>query len=173
MDKARVEIKGTASLLMNRFAPNTDNGGKKKEDFFDPEEDALKALYKDDKIGCYVPSSWIEASMREAAKNFKKRGRGSFKDTILSSVFVDEEKIPLGKKTYDELDQRPAVIQRQRILKTRPKFNEWKLSFTLAFDSGRITKETLKSILIEAGQIKGIGDYRPKFGRFEVVKFGS
>ena len=172
MDKARVEIKGTAAMLMNRFAPNTDNGGKKKEAFFDPEEDAQKALYKDEKIGCYVPSSWIEASMREAAKGFKKRGRGSLKDTILSSVFVDEEKIPLGKKTWDELDQRPAVIQRQRIFKTRPKFNDWKLSFTITFDGGRINKETLKSILIEAGQIKGIGDYRPKFGRFEVVKFG-
>lgn len=86
-------------------------------------------------------------------------------------MFVEPEEIPLGKKTYDEIDRRPAVIQRQRIVKSRPRFNSWEIEFTINFDEERVKKEVLKEILIEAGKSKGIGDYRPKFGRFEVVNF--
>ena len=77
----------------------------------------------------------------------------------------------MGKETYDEIDRRPAVIQRQRIVKSRPRFNSWEIEFTVNFDESRIKKETLKQILEEAGQSKGIGDYRPKFGRFALVSF--
>ena len=173
MEKARVKIKGIAPLLMNRFAmeKKDDTSAKRRDEQFDPKEDAEKSLYKDDKIGCYAPSSWIEACLRDTAKEFKGKGRGSLKATILASVFIDPEKIPLNKKTYDEIDSRPAVIQRNRIVKSRPRFNSWELDFTTNFNNERIKKDTLKQILSEAGETKGIGDYRPKFGRFEVVKF--
>ena len=171
MEKAKVKIKGIAPLLMNRFVMEKDESEAKRRDMkFIPEEDAEKALYKNDK-GCYAPSTWIEASLRETAKEFKGKGRGSLKATILASVFVDPSEIPLGKNTYDEIDQRPAVIQRNRIVKSRPRFNSWELEFTINFKEDRIKKDTLKQILVEAGLAKGIGDYRPKFGRFEVVQF--
>ena len=174
MQKAKVKIKGIAPLLMNRFAMEKpeDTKAKRRDEQYDVKEEAEKALYKDDKIGCYAPSVWIEASLREAGKEFKSaKGRGTQKATILSSVFIDPEKIPLNKKTYDELDVRPVVIQRNRVVKGRPKFNSWELEFTINFNEDRIKKDTLKQILEEAGVSKGIGDYRPKFGRFEVVKF--
>lgn len=171
MEKAKVKIKGIAPLLMNRFVMEKDDSeAKRRDEKFIPEEDAEKALYRNDK-GCYAPSTWIEASLRETAKEFKGKGRGSLKSTILASVFVDPAEIPLGKDTYDEIDQRPAVIQRMRIVKSRPRFNSWELEFAISFDEGRVRKETIKQILIEAGQSRGIGDYRPKFGRFEVVNF--
>ncbi len=171
MEKAIVKIKGISPLLMNRFVMEKDDAeAKRRDQKFDPKEDAEKALYKNAQ-GCYAPSTWIEASLRETAKEFKGKGRGSLKATILASVFVDPAEIPLGKNTYDEIDQRPAVIQRNRIVKSRPRFNSWELEFTISFNEDRIKKDTLKQILIEAGQAKGIGDYRPKFGRFEVVKF--
>jgi hypothetical protein len=46
------------------------------------------------------------------------------------------------------------------------------LEFTIKYDAERIGKDTLKQILEEAGATKGIGDYRPKFGRFKVERFG-
>ena len=143
---------------------------KRRDEKFDPKEDAEKALYRNAK-GCFVPSSWIEAALRDTAKEFKGKGKASLKTTILASVFVEPEEIPLGKKMYDEVDRRPAVIQRQRIVKSRPRFNSWEIEFNINFDESRIKKETLKQILDEAGQSKGIGDYRPKFGRFQVVSF--
>lgn len=171
MEKVRIKIKGISPLLSNKYTVQETSGkvGRKDEQRTS-EGEANKSLYFDETIGCYAPSSWIEASLREAAKGFKQ-GRLNFKNTILASVFVDQEKIPLNKRTYDEIDVRGVVIQRNRIAKSRPKFNTWELEFDLSFDQDRISKETLQQILKEAGASKGIGDYRPKFGRFEVVSF--
>lgn len=173
MEQAKVKIVGVAPLLMNKFAMEKpdDTKAKRRDEQYSVEKDAEKALYKDDKIGCYAPSSWIEACLRDTAKEFKGKGRGTLKATILSSVFVDPDKIPLNKTTYDEIDVRPVVIQRNRVVKGRPKFNSWELEFTVIFDEKRVKKETVKQILEEAGATKGIGDYRPKFGRFRIESF--
>jgi len=64
------------------------------------------------------------------------------------------------------------VIQRARVLKWRPKFNQWKLQFTITIlDETNISPANVKEILEKAGATKGIGDYRPRFGRFMVTKF--
>jgi hypothetical protein len=172
MQSVRVKIRGIAPMLQNRYPMEgeSEEKARRRDEKFDPKEDAEKALYRN-KDGCFVPSSWIEAALRDTAKEFKGKGRSSLKGAILSSVFVEPEEIPLGKQTYDEIDRRPAVIQRQRIVKSRPRFNSWEIEFTINFDEERVKKEILKEILIEAGKSKGIGDYRPKFGRFEVVKY--
>jgi len=145
MQTVTVKIEGIAPLLMNRFKmPEEEQETIQKRDkIYDPVKDAESALYKDDDIGCYAPSTWIEACLREAGKNIKK-GRGTMKATVLSSVFVEPEKIPLNKETYDDIDRRPVVIQRNRIVKSRPKFNSWELEFTVNFDEGRVRKEELK-----------------------------
>ena len=169
MQKVTVKIKGIAPLLVHKFMEQKDDEARQKDQVYDPVEDAEKALYKN-KSGCFAPSTWIEACLRDTAKTFKK-GRGSLKNVFLSSVFIDPDEIPLNKKTYDEIDKRPVVIQRNRIVRSRPKFNTWELEFSINYDETRLPKNTLKQVLEEAGQTKGIGDYRPKFGRFEVVKF--
>ena len=175
METVRVKIRGIAPLLMNKFKMPDEGepeAAARRDKQYDPVEDANSALYREEGIGCYAPSTWIEAALREAGKEFKGKGRGSLKATVLSSVFIDPEKIPLGKDTFDEIDKRPAVIQRNRIIKSRPRFNQWELEFTVNFDENRIKKDVLKQMIAEAGATKGIGDYRPKFGRFEVVEFG-
>jgi len=175
MTSVKVKIVGIAPLLVNRYVmeKSEKSKAKRRDEKIDPVAEAEKSLYKDEKIGCYAPSEWIEACLREAGKVYKgTRGKGTMKATILSSVFVEPEKIPLNKQTYDEVDIRPVVIQRQKVVKGRPKFNNWELEFTINFDKDRIDKETLREILEEAGATKAIGDYRPKFGRFKVVMFG-
>lgn len=171
MEKVRVKIKGIVPLLMHKYNfNNKEEKAKRKDEQYSIKDDAQEALYFDKRIGCYAPSSWIKACLRETAKDFKQ-GKRTYKDTILSSVFCEQEKIPLGKKTYDEIDIRAVVIQRNRIVKGRPKFNTWELEFVLCYDETRIKKDILKQILEESGATKGIGDYRPEFGRFKVVKF--
>ena len=139
---------------------------------FDPKEDAEKGMYKNAAGEVYIPSSWIEATLRDTSKEFKGRGKASMKATILASVFVEPDEILLGKKSYDEIDRRPCLVQRQRIVRSRPKFNAgWKATFKINFDEERVQPEALKQILEEAGKSKGVGDYRPKFGRFKIVAF--
>lgn len=146
-----------------------DDAGK-KTDQYDSETDARKVSYFDEKIGFYLPSSHFEASMREAAKNFKK-GKSNYKLIIMAGAFIGQDRIPLNRDAWDEIDRRLVVIQRNRVVKSRPRFNEWEAEFVVEYDAERIKPETLKNILIEAGSTKAVGDYRPKFGRFEVKEF--
>jgi len=176
MKTATVKIKGVAPMLMNRFVIKdplaVGSGAEVSKTQYDPKEDAEKALHKNGK-GCFVPSTWIEATLRESAKDFKLKGKGkkTYKDVILSAVWVEPVEILMGKDTYDEIDSRAAVIQRNRIVKSRPRFNKWELSFVIKFNENHISSGTVKQILVNAGETRGIGDYRPKFGRFEVTEF--
>jgi len=168
MESIKVKIKGVSPLLMNKYNMDGDKS-KKKVDIYNKEDDVIDAVYYDEKIGYYAPSTWIESSIREAAKSFKAKGKRTLKETVVATTFCEEEKIPLNKK-YDEIDSRFARIQRNGIIKHRPRWNTWELEFTLTFDPDRMSKETLLEIVSEAGKVKGIGDYRPKFGRFKVVE---
>lgn len=167
MEKIKIKIRGIVPLLMNRY--NNEVRTQKKTDVFDVNEEVKRACYYDEKLGYYAPSSWIEGAIREAAKSFKGKGKQTLKNMVIATVFCNQDKISLNKK-YDEIDSRFARIQRQGIVKSRPKWNTWELEFILNFDADRISKETLLEIIAEAGEIKGIGDYRPKFGRFKIIK---
>jgi hypothetical protein len=170
MEKVKVRIKGTTPMLVHRFSIKNQDEAARRDQQYDIKEDTERALYRNGSR-CYVPSTWIEACLRDASKNFRGKGRSSMKSTILSSVFVTPEEIPLGKETYDEIDIRPVVIQRNRIVRARPRFNTWEIGFEIEFDDTKIKRETLRQILEEAGRSTGIGDFRPKFGRFELDMF--
>ena len=170
MKKMQFTIRGTSPMLMHRYPMDAEQGGeaKRKGEQYDPVEDAQKGLYQNDQ-GCFIPSTWIEACLREAGKAFKK-GKATYKAIIQSSTFISPDEIPMGLKTYDSIDRRPAVVQRNRIVRSRPMFKPgWQITFDVEYDEQEIKEEVLLQILTEAGRVKGIGDYRPKFGRFEVV----
>jgi hypothetical protein len=57
-----------------------------------------------------------------------------------------------------------------RVMRTRPKFDNWSLSFTVLRDDTQVSEEDLNSALVLAGQIIGLGDWRPEHGRFTIVE---
>jgi len=174
MKKVEVEITGIAPLLQHRFAME-DNGvniSKIKKKVYDPKEEADKCLYKNAKGEIYQPAEHIFQSMVRAAVDFKYEKRRTYKDVITSGILVEPEEIPLITEGKYEIDARGAVIQRARVVRWRPRFNKWKLKFIInILDDNNIAVPTLKEILDKAGSSKGIGDYRPRFGRFMVTAF--
>jgi len=173
MKQISVEITGIAPLLQNRF-PIEEHGhniSKATKKVYVPEEEAKKCLYqRDGKV--FQPAEHIYQSMVRAAVDFKFSGKKTFKDVVTSSIAIEPEEIPMISDKPYEIDARPVVIQRARVLKWRPKFNQWKLRFTITIlDDTNISPANVKEILEKAGATKGIGDYRPRFGRFMVTKF--
>lgn len=78
----------------------------------------------------------------------------------------DPEKLfATGEPWYD---YRPVVIQKKRVMRCRPKFDEWSVEFSLTFDTSVFNADQVVASAEAAGSMVGIGDYRPKFGRFEV-----
>jgi hypothetical protein len=55
-------------------------------------------------------------------------------------------------------------------MRTRPIFNRWSLTFEVQVDNEEFPKKTLETSIQDAGRLVGIGDWRPKHGRFELTE---
>jgi len=170
MVKVKVSVEGIAPLLMNKFTETKSTESKRGKKVYNPEEEAEKKTYRTEDKRLYLPSTHFKASMVKAATDFKMSGKKSYKDYIKSGVFIEETEIVLDPQKY-EIFACPVVIQRARVMSWRPMFKKWTCSFTIEIADDMINPTTLKEILEMAGKYKGVGDFRPEHGRFQVVKF--
>lgn len=172
--KYKARIRGISPILFNRFPDEENTDGKSKRSMAVPskEEQVETSLYRTKSGKLYQPAAHIVGSMLKAAVNFKLKGRKTFKDVVNAGIFVEPEEIIHKKQKY-ETDWRSVVIKstRGRVMKGRGRMNEWELEFTLTCIDPRATNKDIKDILEYAGAYVGIGDYRPRYGRFEVVDY--
>ena len=172
MLKIKVLVEGIAPLLQNRFPEeeHPENETKKKKKVFVSAEEAESKLYKDKTGRICQPARHFEACMIKASSNFKFEGKKSYKDAFKGGIFITPEMIP-HKFPKFEVDRQPVVIQRSRIMRSRPRFDNWLLEFTIDVIDDRISADVVKEALDYCGLYVGIGDLRPRFGRFKVKKF--
>ena len=177
--KFNVTIKGIAPLLQHRFSEEkltsvTKRTGDKKLTAEDKKIAAEQFLYLDNKGKVSQPASHIEGAMIKAATEIKMAGSGkkSYKDLIKGACFVFPEYIPHKNQKW-EVDARSVVnpTTRGRTMSYRPRLEEWELNFELQVNDDRADEHAIKQILEIAGLQRGIGSYRPRFGRFSVEKF--
>lgn len=182
-----VSVKGTAPLMQHRFPmpefETMGKGSKKQTGAKDYTTEWKDYLYANGK-GIFQPAVHFESAMIAAAVNFKiqgKRGK-TFKDLFRAAVFVSPEEILHNIPVPEELDTdadkslyldlRPVVVNRARIVRIRPTFAPgWKLDFEIQVMDDSIHSELINDVLTLAGKTVGIGDYRPRFGRFMVTRF--
>jgi hypothetical protein len=85
--------------------------------------------------------------------------------------------IPAGAdgpvKDWDYIDRRRVMVQRQGITRERPAFSAgWTAEMELMVLSPEyINRTMLHTALVRAGQLVGVADFRPTFGRFSVTHF--
>lgn len=172
MLKFNVTIKGVAPLLFNRYPEeeNPDGVSKGKKAVLSKDAQVERSLYKDDKGQIVSPSDHIVGAMTKAAVNFKLEGKKTFKDVAKAGVFISPLQIPHLNQQY-VADWRPVIINRGRVMKGRGRMDDWSLKFELVCIDDRATANDIKEILEYAGTYIGIGDYRPRYGRFEVTDF--
>lgn len=174
--KIQVEIEGVGEglLMHNPDAMSGDVVTKNPAKQYDPKVDAEKAAYRDDNGQLYVPARCIKACLINAASWFKF-GKKSAKPIIAGCTSIDPARVSLGTKTYD-IDRRPVVVQRSRIMRARPLLRKWKLKFNIVYNEKMIGETgIILKILEEAGQRIGLLDNRPQRygenGTFKVTKF--
>jgi len=183
-----VTVKGVAPLMQHRFpVPELammTKGGKLQTGAVDYTQEWRNYLYVNPDGEIFQPATHFESAMIRAAVNYKitgKRGK-TYKDLFSAAVFVTPEQILHGINEPDELDadadkplyldMRPVVVNRARVVRIRPTFSPgWELSFTIEVIDDSINAELIHDVLSLAGKTVGIGDFRPKFGRFMVTKF--
>lgn len=180
MKRFQVTLAGVEpGLLMNRFSieeqAEVGKTSRKKKNRNTMEEELERAAYRKSNKELYLPSEWLFQSLLKAAGEYTVSGRGkkTYKDYIKSVIIIEPDQIGLGTKKY-QADSRPVVIRATggRIMRHRPHLPKWKAKFNIVIlDEDMLDQETLQMILTRAGQIVGIGDYRPRYGRFLVESF--
>ena len=188
-----VTIKGAAPILMHngRLADPLDPATKAlkaltvrkaKTDELHAEvarAEYLGSLYHSPDEGLYLPASMIEATIVDGAKRVKL-GK-AFKSCVFvedDAVFsiAGEKKRLTPEKLWDAgiyRDTRGVVIGQKRIMRTRPMFPAgWtaKFKITLMPDAG-VEPQSISDALTAGGMFSGVGDFRPRFGRFSVESF--
>lgn len=173
--KINVTIKGIAPLLQNRFPEAEQFEDKTRKRAGMPEEmDVEKRLYKFPDGTIYQPAEHILGAMIKASTNFLIVGKRkkSYRELVESSIFIEPECIPHKIQKW-VVDKRSVVnpATKGRQIRLRPRFDEWELDFKIITYEKQLPFEVIKQILDYAGTHIGIGDFRPRFGRFIVTKF--
>lgn len=142
----------------------------------------LGGLYLDEKNRPVVPSHMIEGMLYEAAKVYRKGKdlKGALDvldDALLEHSDSDPAKL-VSNKTAEQLLKIPGYrvmpcvkVQQARIIRTHPFFRYWRFTFTMQLDTEMVEEAMFKEICIVGGRRIGLGDYRPKFGKFELAGF--
>jgi len=178
--KIEVAIEGVTALLMNRLNPESlKTKSRRTGQEYDEETEARNSAYIakiDGKQQLFIPAYAIYSMVIKTAGQYRSR-RMSLSSILAGTMRIEPEKIGLGHCNY-EIDTRPVVIQRSRVLKSRAKIPEWTAKFTIIYDKKIITEnivQTLRTILEDAGRRMGLLDYRPQhkgwFGTFNVETF--
>ena len=186
--RIETEITGITPMLVNRFTEEAQlqatNGSsvaapKQRKS---PEEDAESRLYKDSDGRPVMPEVNIVRCFMEAGRFFQYKGKSKVttqKSSIIPAcLMLEEGEVPILNKNGElarwEVDMRPVCIQNAgRILRYRPRFDEWLLHFTMVVDTDLMNLTLLRDIVDMAGRVIGMGDFRPAckgpFGRFKVT----
>jgi hypothetical protein len=173
----RVTIQGTADFLWHGWnAEAVEEKSKAAKGSRAKKTDDLESyVFRDEKGILAVPGEYVRQSIIQAAK-FKQDPRSPRKSMmdLMKAVIIALTKLaPVGKVKWDYEDRRRVVVQRNGINRTRPALKEgWKITVDLQVNLPEYCPEgLLLQLLNSAGRIIGIGDNRPTYGRFAVVKF--
>lgn len=184
MKNLKVTWKGTSPLIMhscqcvNPLHPISKELKRFTSKRTKTEEDLIKisdleweaGAYWKDGLGLYIPAENVEATMVGGAKSFKK---GS---DFQKYVSVTDLYIPLdyGENLtkeqliadYNYRDTRPMNVMKSKVMRTRPRFDTWKITFNMIFDETKLDLDQIIQALEYAGNYVGLCDSRPKYGKF-------
>jgi hypothetical protein len=142
-----------------------------------PEDEAEAATYRLDDGTCAVKGEGFRASLLDASSAYKVPKKRYSARAVLEHITVIEDLVPLTRRDGTPIrdyaiDAKRVIIQGNGIIRHRPRFDEWRATFTIEFDPLLWPQpKVLIDILADAGNRKGVGDYRPRYGRFIVLGY--
>jgi hypothetical protein len=116
-----------------------------------------------------IPSEAIESAFTAAAKTRRKGKQAQAGFACSVSPFLQYEgPTDLPSLWADEVFVfRTAVtVNGSKVMRTRPRFNNWHVVVDVTFIPGLLNRSEVKEFFEIAGYREGLGDWRPKFGKF-------
>jgi hypothetical protein len=128
------------------------------------------SLYIQDGSPC-LPAEMIEAMVLEASKKKKKGVQAKAGIIVPDHVLLDypgPRDVNAMWESGDFIHKIGVRVQRNKVIRTRPIFREWSATLASHYLPSLLNKSDVSAFMEIAGQVVGLGDWRPKFGRFTV-----
>ena len=152
--------------------------GKRKKTDADYDELArlewLAGLYRIDG-DLVIPDYVIESAMIKGAMKSKRgpQAKCGLFFTEHSSLEFDGKPAAITDDTLSEMFESGGFthtigvkVGMAKVMRTRPVFRNWSITITAQYDPDVLNMRDVEDIAIDAGKLVGIGDWRPKHGRF-------
>jgi hypothetical protein len=174
---ANVTIEGAADILFHHWncesvaakAAASKNSKAKKSD------DIESYVYRNDERMLAFPGENLRQAIIMAAKfrQDPRSPRKSAMDLYKAGVVALTPLASFGVKKWDYEDARRVTIQRSSITRIRPAMKKgWRLDFEFLINLPEyIEANDFREVIESAGRLIGVGDFRPTYGRFGVVRF--
>ena len=183
----RFTIEGTTPLLMSSqrganprdpLAREARLLAQKRSKLTDDEYDKLSDLeytlriYHDKALGPFLPAENVKRCIQDGAK-MTKAGKQVERalwpiENAFALVYEGPRDLPGLLADPAFRDVRMAGVMGGLIERTRPFFTEWSLTPVMEMDETLLDLDQLADYLVKAGKYSGLGDYRPRFGRFRL-----
>ena len=143
--------------------------------YHDGAEDTIKdgEVKVDSAARVILPAMSIEAMVTAGGKKLKMGNQ------VKSGIIVEAD----ARLIYDgpasiaalyaggkHIHRVAARVGTARVMRTRPIFRVWSAKISVTHDETVIDEPEVFQILKTAGQLVGVGDWRPRFGRFTVER---
>src|SRR6516225_8652833 len=184
MQVVKMLITGVSGILMHnpvamkRGGEELQRGGKKIPP---PLDEARASLYALPSGQLYIKTDCFREAALIASSDIRdptRKGRTTMTRRFAASVFLSSEHCPLYRPGGTpitnadedwEIDTRRAVVQRNGILRSRPKITDWSCIVEFEYDD-TIEPNLILATMMQAGKYPGVLDYRVgkkgPFGRF-------
>lgn len=178
---ATVKLQGVADILFHRWNCESVDAkagaakGSKAKKTDDIESYVYRMDAEDEKSNLGIPGEYLRMAIIGAAKyrqdprSPRKSAMDLFKAAIVPLTVLSD----LGTNEWDYLDRRRVVIQRNGVNRTRPAMKAgWEAEFDLLVNLPEyVSPPLLNEVIGAAGRLIGLADFRPTYGRFQVINF--
>lgn len=123
-----------------------------------------------------IPDYVIESTMIAGAKKSKRgpQAKCGLFFTEHASLEFDGKPAAINDQTlarmFDSGNFTHTIgvrVGMSKVMRTRPIFRGWRCVATAQYDPDVLNQRDIEEIAVDAGKLVGIGDWRPKHGRFE------
>lgn len=179
--RVKVTIKGKEPglLFQGKGVMEADEGVKTPVRRSPEEEARLRAHWVGEGKNKQLCIPWVMLynSICTAAGSFKFRGSKKMTAVVAATVTCEVDRIPLGTSDYEVYADYCRIPPRtgSMVKIGRPRLKAWSATFVLIVDDELYDAAHLKPIIEHAGNLIGIGAWRPEkrgaHGRFSVESF--
>ena len=188
-DQIQVTIRGVRPLIMHngQLADPTNQWTKNlKELTGKPSKDKTEqdhyliarcewfgGLYLDEETSTYpvIPADNIQRMIILGARKSKKGKQAEAGVDVFDEAMLGYD----GPRSLDEMWSsgkfqivKGCKVKGSRVMRCRPRFQVWAAKIVIPFAPDIIDRKDVLRALEEAGRTVGLGDWRPRYGRFEV-----